>query len=275
MIRKLGMTALRACVLSGATLMAVGTVVLMGGCKGNTTAAAIVEHRTEKPPVVLANRTVEDMKAADPLTSAAWRQAMLPLVAPANTLRTTAPTRAAVLFDDGTLHVAFICEKQATGGASRDVVSLYLDPLNQGKELFQITVDSKGSTRCAWLRSSEPAEPLENGAPDLGHPVFSVPDIAVKGLWTQVREGTDQGNAVWTAQVALPLAGLPALLQAKPAAGMHWKFNLVRTFTTLDGQRVVDQAQSNLSPFYVNAQAVSPYRLAELEFSEKAVVSRQ
>ena len=275
MIRKLSMTPLRACVLSGAALMAVGSVVLLGGCKGNTTAAANVEHRTQKPPVVLANRASENMKAVDTLTSTAWRQAMLPLVAPANTLRTTTPTRAAVLFDDTTLYVAFICEKQTTGGTSRDSVSLYLDPLNQGKELFQVTVDSTGSTRCAWLRSSEPAEPLENGAPDLGHPFWTVPDIAVKGLWTQVREGADQGNAVWTAQVALPLAGLPALLQAKPAVGSHWKFNLVRTFTTLDGQRVVDQSQSNLSPFYVNAQAVSPYRLAELEFGEKAVVNRQ
>ena len=49
-----------------------------------------------------------------------------------------------------------------------------------------------------------------------------------------------------------------------------------RTYgTTMNGNVPMDQAQANLSPFYVNAQAVSPYRLAELDFVEKAVVRNE
>jgi hypothetical protein len=269
MIRKATWTAFRTCVLSGAALMAALSFALLSGCKGNTTSAAIMENRTGKPPVVLANRAAKDVQTADPLTTPAWQKALAALVPPANTLRTTAATRAGVLFDDQTLYVAFICEKQTVAsGQARDTVSLYLDPLGEGLELLQITVDSSGTPACVWLRSSEPAEPLEDGSPDLGHPVQAVPDLAVPGLAVRVREATDEGHAVWTCQVAVPLAGLPAKLQVKPAPTAHWKFNLVRTFTTLKGGKPGEQAQSNLSPVYVNAQAVSPYRLAELQFPD-------
>jgi len=270
MIRKTSILPVRAFVLSGLTLMAAGSAALLGGCKGNTTSAAIVEHRVGQPPIVIAQRATEDMRQADPLSSPAWQRAMMPLNAPANTPRTTAPTRGAVIYDDKTLHVAFICEKPThTGGSAaecRDVVSLYIDPLSTGTELFQITVDSTGQARCVWSRCSEPAEPLEDGSPNLGLPVSVTLDVPVKGLWTKIGEGMDKGNAVWTAQLALPVAGLPTKLQVKPEVGTHWKFNLVRTFTTMNGKLPLDQAQANLSPFYVNAQAVSPYRLAELDF---------
>jgi hypothetical protein len=267
MIRKPSLFPLRAGMLSGAFLMAALSAALLGGCKGNTTTAAMLEHRPGRPPKVVAHEAVGDMRLADPLTSSAWQHAMLPLVPPANTLRTTAPTQGAVLFDEKALYVAFICEKPGNSSTqSRDTVSLYVDPLGAGKELFQVTIDASGSTRCAWLRSGEPAEPLEDGSPDFGHPVSAMPDMEVKGLWSQVREGTEAGTAVWMAQVELPVAGLPRPLQVKPAVGERWKFNLVRTYTTLHGSQVVDQTQANLSPFYVNAQAVSPYRMAELEF---------
>lgn len=269
MVRKKKLTHLRTWALSGAALIAVGGVALLGGCKGNTTSAAGMAIHAEKPPVVTASRAAMNMKETDPLTSSAWRNALAPLVPPVNTLRTTAPTRAGVLFDDETLYVAFVSERQpGSTGQSRDAVTLFLDPLCEGKELFQVTVDSTGATSCTWLRSSEPAEALEDGSPDWGHPVVATPDMKVSGMWTQVREGTDEGHSVWTCQLALPVAGLPKKLQVKPAAGAHWKFNLVRTYATIKDGRVVDQAQANLSPFYVNAQAVSPYRLADLGFAD-------
>jgi hypothetical protein len=269
MIRKATMTPLRTCVLSGAALMAAFGVALLPGCKGNSTSAAVMEHRPGKPPVVIANRAAPNIQTADPLTNPSWRTVMLALAPPANTTRTTALTQAGVLFDDQTLYVAFICEKQPTTAAqSRDAVSLYLDPLGNGLELFQVTVDSTGTSACAWLRSSEPAEPLDDGSPDFGHPVVAVPNLTVSGLAVRVREATDEGHPVWTCQITLPLAGLPPKLQVKPAPTTHWRFNLVRTFATLKGGKLGEQFQSNLSPFYVNAQAVSPYRLADLQFPD-------
>ena len=266
----------RVVTLLGLSLIAAGSAALLGGCKGNTTAAAVMEHRTGQPPVVKARRAAPAMQNADPLSNPVWQAAMLPLTAPTNTTRTTSPTRGAVFFDDAALYAAFICEKPAHAPAeSKDVVSFYIDPLAQDTELFQITVDATGEAHCAWLRCSRPAEPMEDGSPNLGHPVSVNVDVDVKGLVTKVREGTEEGHDVWAVQIMLPINGLPKTLRVPPAAGAHWKFNLVRTFTTLNGGHVVDQAQANLSPFYVNALAVSPYRMAELDFDEKLELTRQ
>jgi len=92
------------------------------------------------------------------------------------------------------------------------------------------------------------------------------PDYQLAGLRAQVRRGTCDGRPVWTLELAVPVAGLPALMQTPPVKDAPWKFNILRTCQSgTSGQRQV--LQSNLSPVYVNAQAVSPYRLAELDFA--------
>jgi hypothetical protein len=261
-----GQNLVRGCALLGATLMAVAGVTLLPGCKGNTSAAAGVDRRTGKPPVVVARAAgVSDGAGpADPLSSDVWREAeWWPLVAPANTLRTTPASRAAVLYDAGTLYVAVINELPAAGReAAQDTISLYVDTAGAGKEVLQVTTDARGATHCAWIRSSIPVGPLEDGSPDIGHPLDIRPDLQVPGLAARVGEGLVEGRAAWTAVFSVPVAGLPPLMQIAPGTGVHWKFNVLRKMT-----RGGEHTQSNLSPVYVNAQAVSPYRMAELDFA--------
>jgi len=260
--------------LGAATLIAIALAAPLAGCKNNTSSAATPERRVGKPPVVIAQYAPEDPRAADPLTSPVWQNAAWwTLSAPANTTHTTTPGKAALLFDDAALYVAVICDLPASADPDgpadpdgRDGISLFLDPKGQGRELLQVSADSTGTTHCAWIRTSAAIEPLEDGSPNLGFPLDVRPDCQFPGLDAQVRRGILNGRPVWTLQLAVPVAGMPALMQALPAPDAPWKFNILRTcLTGTGGQREI--LQSNLSPVHVNAQSVSPYRMAELDFA--------
>ncbi|HEY4330619.1 MAG TPA: hypothetical protein VGN88_12845, partial [Phycisphaerae bacterium] len=154
----------------------------------------------------------------------------------------------------------------------QDVASIFLDTLTTGTEFLQVSINSTGTTECTWFRTSTAATPLDDGNPNMGHPVTATPKLAIKGLWSSVSTGTQDDKAVWTAQIALPIAGMPQRLQVQPLPNTTWKFNLLRLATPRDiapgtGGRA-DQLQSNLSEVFPNAQPVSPYRLADLQFSD-------
>jgi hypothetical protein len=260
-----GQSIARRCALLGAILIAGAGIALLSGCKGNTSAAASVERRAGKPPVVVARKAgvSGDVGRADPLTDKVWREAeWWPLVAPANTSHTTSASRAAVLYDSGSLYVAVVNVLPEAGQeAAQDAVSLYVDTSGEGKELLQVTTEAQGTTRCAWIRSNVAVAPLEDGSPDMGYPLDIRPDFQISGLTARVGEGLVDGRAVWTTVFVVPVGGMPALMQIAPSPGGHWKINVLRRV-----MRGGEQLQSNLSPVYVNAQAVSPYRMAELDF---------
>jgi hypothetical protein len=256
----------RSCALLGAILTTVGGAALLGGCKGNTSAAASVERRTGRPPVVVARAAGDsgDIGRTDPLSDQVWRGAeWWPLVAPANTAHTTPASRTAVLYDSRAIYVAVINDLPEAGQEfAQDGVSLYVDTSGEGKELLQVTTDAQGTTRCAWIRSNVAVAPREDGSPDIGYPLDIRPDFQVQGLTARAGEGFVDGRAVWTTVFEVPVAGLPALMQMAPAPGGHWKINVLRRVT-----QGGEQWQSNLSPVYVNAQSVSAYRMAELDFA--------
>lgn len=256
--------------LAAATFLAASTLSLFAGCKGNMTSAAIPERAVGTPPSVLAYPVTADLRTADPLSTPAWRNASwLSLTAPANTTRTTAPASAAILFDPGTLYVAFISNRQPTS-VTRDTVSLYLDttPAGDGTEMIKVSVDQTGDATCTWIRTSSPAVRRTDGSPDFAHPVTSIPDINVLGLWSRVGEGTRNGTPVWTAVVGVPLKSLPPPLRTSANPGTHWKFNLMRNVVEGGGTPKVEQLQANLSPVYVGAQEFAPYRLADLVLAQ-------
>jgi hypothetical protein len=260
--------------LLAAMVLVAGSSVQLMGCKGNTTSAAGVGRVVGKPPVVRAMTIQGDAAHADPLNAAIWQDSQngpwLSLTAPTNTTRMTTRTEAKVLFDDQMLYVAFINEQEVTTTSAlgaRDQVALFLDttPAGKGMEMMEISVDSAGGPAvCTWIRSATPAVPLDDGSPDLGHPVSLIPNVSVPGLVSQVREGTKDGHAIWTAVIAVPINNLPLPLRTSALANARWKFNLVRTVKTGGGV-----LQSNLSPIQVNAQPVSPYRMADLELDTR------
>jgi len=251
-----------AALFGAATFIAMA--MTLGGCKGNTSAAALPEHPAGTPPVVRAQRTGEPLANIDPLMAPAWQAAQWrTLLPPANSSRSTPPSRAAVLFDSQNLYVAVVCELPSSPEEGRDVVSLYLDPTNSGRELMQISTDSSGITACSWIRSAVPLEPNADGSPNLDTPLDIRPSTKLSGLVTHVSQGTTGDTQVWAITMSVPAASLPPLMQ-RPLSG-EWRFNVVRTVTsTQAGQR--HPQQSNLSPVFVNAQAYSPYRMATLTF---------
>src|ERR1700761_4680095 len=93
-------------------LCATGSLALLSGCKGNTSAAASYEKPVTEPPHILAYQTGSDARLADPLTSPVWAGShWLTLTAPLGTERTTASAYGTVLFDANTLYVGFISQK--------------------------------------------------------------------------------------------------------------------------------------------------------------------
>ena len=250
-----------------AMLMCVGGgAALLGGCKGNTTSAANSEHGIMPPPAVVAHHAGADLREANPLVSPVWRDAQwLHLVGPMNTVRTTAASRMAMLYDAETLYVAFVNENQGGSGDKRDAVSLMLDTTaaGNGTEMVQVQVESSGAKSCAWIRSATPATPHADGSPDLLHPVSKMPGFPVE-LWCKTGEGVSDGVPVWTVVVGIPLNQLPRPLAVTSAtAGARWKVNALRTVVKGTGDHV-ELLQANLSPVYVGSQDVSAYRMSEL-----------
>jgi hypothetical protein len=257
--------------LLGSSLVLIGTAALWAVHWGNMSSAAIPEHVISEPPTVVASAVPDAAgreELSDPLVGDAWNHAhWWTLSAPANTTRTTLPTRAAILYDSSTLYAAFVSEKAATP-PSRDAVCVYLDSTatgqgaGEGTEFVRISVDSSGQAACTWLRISIPVEKRADAAPNMAQPVLTIPGVPIKGLEVKVSNATDRRAAVWTAVVAIPLKNLPSPLKTSAAPGMHWKINLLRNVTRTGEES--EQLQANLSPVYVGAQDLTPYRMAEL-----------
>ncbi len=132
--------------------------------------------------------------------------------------------------------------------------------------MMKISVDSAGQASSSWVRVSDPPQTArQDGSPDLGMQVFTIPNVKIEGLWTHVEQGNrlEQGIRVpvWAAVVGVPLKKLPTPLQATVSEGAHWKFNLIRTVMLWPGS---ERLQSNLSPVYVGEQEFAPYRMAKM-----------
>ncbi len=241
---------------------------LLAGCKGNTTAAAVPEHPAAVPPKIEALQASPEIRLADPFTSSVWKPAQWREFAPPiNSSRTTPPTRGAVMFDEQNLYLAVISRSQSEPAKDgTDQVCFYLDTTAKGKELLEFRVDA-GKPVCAWLRSDAAARPLDDGTPDFGFPVRITQNIEVKGLWVQTYEGNDAEGAATAMVMGIPLASLPGPVRFAPSANTSWKLNMIRTITLPRGEGHSQQLESDLSPIYSGAQAVSPYRMAELRFA--------
>jgi hypothetical protein len=257
-----------------ATLVAAGSLTLLSGCKGNTTSAAILEKVVSPPPTVTALPAEPKAALADPLTELPWATTHFsPFVSPINTDRSAPPARAALLYDANNLYVAFISDTANTA-PDQDTVSVFLDssPNTDGKQLLQVSVRHDGTAAATWMYAAEAPTKRDDGSPNFHHPLVTVPNYALDGLVAKTRDAQEKGHRVWTAVVTIPLKSVPLPLRTSPTPGSHWKVNLLRTVTTdLAGNR--QRVQSNLSPVYVDAQPVSPYRLAELFLSPGAMTA--
>jgi len=256
--------------LLGATLTAAGSLALLSGCKGNTTSAALPEHHVGPPPVLVAMPVTIESQNRD-LTSSGWQAtSWMPFSSTIDSTLMTPSTRAAALYSPAMLYLAAISTKSTDlSSTCTDSISFYLDTQAAGKELLEVRTDPTGKTVCTWMRSNAPAQPLEDGSPNLGFPVFSTPNIVVKGLTCQTTETTTPEGAAWTAVVGIPLASLPTPMQVAPKPGTAWKLNIVRTITQpAAGGTRTQRLESNLSPIFSGAQAVSPYRMAELQLAQ-------
>lgn len=264
----------RNCALMGIALAVAACGALLGGCRGNTTAAATVDHRVGAPPEIAALRAEADLTAVDPLAASGWQlAAWYPLQAPANTSHMAPPSRVAIYFDAGKLYVAVIAQSPATTFDTHDAISLYLDPLGQGREVMQITADAAGKMQCTWIRSGTPVQPQADGSPNIASPLDIRPDFQLSGMTCQVRQGMDGDHGAWSVAIALPVASLPAVMRAPLGQG-EWRINVLRTLTVDGSAGQHEQMQSNLSPVYLNAQAFSPYRMAHLKFPESTAAAQ-
>jgi hypothetical protein len=263
-----------------AALCALCFLVALAGCKGNTSAAAIMDKPVPPPPHVQAYSTHVDPRNADPLSSPIWTSAhWMSFVGPIGADRTTEASSGAILFDNNTLYVAFVSQKPASA-YTQDFVSFYLDSSAErnGSEMMQVSVNATGQATCTWIRDAEPPTgPREDGSADVFHPLSKIPaDGMVPGLFAKTGQGMLHGQPVWTAVVAIPVQKLPMPLRTTLAAGMQFKINLLRTTVVAEagnsGQALL---QSNLSPVYVGQQAVAPYRMATLDLADTQVTAAQ
>jgi len=265
--------------------VALAATIALWGCKEHSAAQA--PESLPPAPVLHAEAAVGD----NPLTlelynSPFWKKAVWsPLVAPLNDTRTAPPTQVACAYDAKNLYVAFVCADSDVFAATpkaqpweRDSVEVWLDTATPPKseaahptpalraagcEVFRVIVTPQGQAAAYWYRCAAPPRPREDGTPDFAHPISTIPR-SMPGLQVKVGSGVVGGQGAWTLILALPLNELPAPLQTRPQAGARWHANLIRNdwIRTPEGKR--ELAQSNFSPVYPSAQAVSPYRMAEL-----------
>src|SRR5271170_791497 len=196
---------------------ALGFLTLLAGCKGNASAAAVIEKTVGPPPHVQAYEATRDPRLVDPLASTVWNNARwFSLAAPIGSDRTTAPVSGAILFDASHLYIAFVSEKPNTD-FTQDMVSVYLDSTasSNGSEIMQVTVNATGEATCTWIRDvNPPLKPKDDGNPDIVHPLSKIHgDNLITGLYTKTRTSTLNGVPVWSAVVAIPLNGLPLPLR--------------------------------------------------------------
>jgi hypothetical protein len=264
--------------------LALALAACFSGCKEHSATSS--PDTLPPAPVLHAQPVTASPLDGNPLTNPLWRKANWGrLVSPVNDTRSAPPTEVACSYDANNLYVAFVCASDdidMTAAGPRpwehDSVELWLDTASPtrpdikgfdtpiraaGCEVFRILATPKGEVFTYWYRAAEPPKPREDGSPDYTHPL-SMNLAHIAGL--QVRAGTAQlnGQPAWTTVMVLPLNSLPAQLRAAPEPGTHWHANLIRNewITTQDGKQ--DLLQSNFSPVYESAQAVSPYRMADL-----------
>jgi hypothetical protein len=270
--------------------LALALAACFPGCKEHSAASS--PDTLPPAPVLHAEAVASSPLEGDPLANPLWRKANWGrLVSPVNDTRTTPPTEVACAYDANNLYVAFVCasdniDMSAAGNRpwEHDSVELWLDTASPahptakgfdapsraaGCEVFRILATPKGEVFTYWYRSAEPPKPKEDGSPDYTHPL-SMNLAHIAGL--QVRSGMTKlnGQAAWTTVLALPLGSLPAQLRAQTEPGTHWHANLIRNewVATQDGKQ--DLLQSNFSPVYESAQAVSPYRMADMVLDSDA-----
>jgi len=256
--------------LLSASILAVGSLALLSGCKNNTSAATLEKTIGPPPKLDIAPLAV-NAPIANPLKDDAWQTAQwYLLIAPSNTLHTTPPTRAAMLYDENNLYVAFVSDKSAAP-ISRDVVSIFLDSSAalDGTEIVKVEITPTGKTACDWIRSSVTADVRqaaahENGVPDTTHPISDISNLPVKGLTAATESSSAVNDTVWTTVVTIPLQSLPLPLRSVGSPGTKWKINLLRSIITADTGTGSERLQSNLSPVYLAEQARCPYRMAEI-----------
>lgn len=264
--------------LIGLALMSCAAAALFAGCKGNSSAAAMMERTVGPPPVVNVHWAAANPLHANPLSGDLWKHApWMSLVQPANSDRSTPACKARVLVDRERLYVAFVSELAAGetlasppstapdehAPPDRDLISLFLDIKGDGTEILQFSAGPSGRSDCTRIRAAIAPTPREDGTPNMNQSVELIPHWQVDGLETVAGAGESDGRPVWTLVYSIPFQSLPLPFRVTPAGGEHWKFNLLRTISA-DG----DLLQANLSPVFVGAQAVSPYRMAELDVSQ-------
>ena len=262
--------ALAAVVLSVAAVAALG---LAAGCKNNPPAVESGGAAPVAIPVLHALPASGEVLKAEVLTSPLWRgAAWMNLSPPLNDTRTTPSTRVACLYDAEKLYIAFAgATTEGRPGGTTAAVLLDSSKLQNGTEFFEISVDPEtvgdASIRgMVWHRPTLPPAPNPDGTVNYTIPVSRVTGFGIKDLQVVAGKGQVDGQAGWTVVFAIPMRTLPGPLKGTPAAGVHWRVNLLRQDELGGGlgagRREV--VQGNLSPVFLGAQAVMPYRMAEL-----------
>lgn len=253
-----------------AVMLSVVAFAALGSCKNNPPAAETNGAPAAAIPVLHALPASGEVLKAEVLTSALWRGASwVNLSPPLNDTRTTPRTRVACLYDAEKLYIAFAgVNSEGRPGGTSAAVLLDSSKNQNGTEFFEITVDPEtvgdASIRgMMWHRPTLPPAPNPDGTVNYTIPISRVPGFGVKDLQVLAGKGQVDGQPGWTVVFAIPMKTLPGPLKGTPTAGVHWRVNLLRQDELSAGGRR-DVVQGNLSPVFLGAQAVMPYRMSEL-----------
>lgn len=232
------------------------------------------------PPVIYALPTRAVALESDPQAATAWQSAQWSTLAPSLNQKGVSPlTRVACLYDEQYLYVAFV---GAAAPKMMTKVSVWLDtskPQN-GTEFFELAADPSipgdASIRSlTWHRAALPPQPRPDGSPNLAHPVSQIPGCQLTGLRARAGQASVDGSPGWTMVFAIPVKALPAPLRDTPRAGTQWRVNLLREDALLEESSRRETLYANLSPVYPGAQALMPYRMAQLVLQAGTPVAKQ
>jgi hypothetical protein len=185
-------------------------------------------------PLYTCTRVPRDLALSGKVDDPLWQQAeAVTLVDPVTGGAKRYRTEARLLYSDTHLYIGFTCEDAYVWGTyterdapifSEECVEVFIAPSGKFRQYYELNVSPRNTVFDAFILNGRPL--------DAGFRKFtSFPDFTCEGLVTLVHVDGElgvPGARGWSAEYAIPFAGIIGSDNLAPVPGEEWRLNLYR-----------------------------------------------